>query len=177
MFDKLKADRAENREVLEQLTEGNKKYYNQFILNLTNTSLEAGKNSQSLRNFAQEILDAQKAGKTAEEYFGLSAKELADQLVQELPNESFRSTLLTVLATGLIITLTILIFEGNQWHLWYLYLIITLAWSALIDFTSISLQRLFIKEKPATRNIIYWLVRVLLIGSLALIVFLLGKLG
>ncbi|CAM3112110.1 hypothetical protein GHI93_07635 [Lactococcus hircilactis] len=67
------------------MTRENQKFLTDFIIASQEQAHNLGKNESGL-DILSDIADAQKHGISAREYFGLSAEELAWQMVRELPN-------------------------------------------------------------------------------------------
>lgn len=96
----------QNNEYREKLSEPSKKYYEEILVYMRTAS---GKNElaieESLMEILQDILEAQKSGQTAEEYFGKNPKKLCDDLIEELPPEQ------AVKQVGFAISILILLFQ------------------------------------------------------------------
>ena len=82
---------AENNDKRELLSTGNKAYYEDFLTYTRSTFL---KDERSREEVLLEMLDhlllAQKDGKSAEAVFGKNPKELADDIIENLPTEPFK---------------------------------------------------------------------------------------
>lgn len=79
----------QNTELRKQLNDKNEQYYNDFLLYVRSRSFS--KNEQQteimLINILQDILEAQQNGVSAQEYFGNEPKQIADELIKEIPND------------------------------------------------------------------------------------------
>ncbi|KXT78299.1 hypothetical protein [Streptococcus sp. DD13] len=68
-------------------------YYNERILH------------ETIYNMACDFVEAEKDGATAEEYFGKAPKEMADQIIAEVPRESIQFFIKTSLLVAGIVTI------------------------------------------------------------------------
>lgn len=94
----LKTDAAkllvkQNNKYREQLTPENKVYYEDILLYMRTFGFfhEELESEQHLMTILQDILEAQKHGETAEEYFGKNPKEIVDQLTKQFDKPSWKS--------------------------------------------------------------------------------------
>ena len=83
----------QNNKLREQLTPENKVYYEDILLYMRTfgffyAELET---EQHLMTILQDILEAQKHGESAEEYFGKNPKEVVDQLTKQFDKPSWKS--------------------------------------------------------------------------------------
>lgn len=85
----------ENNEKRLLLTEGNNEYYSNFLTYVRSAYF---KDERAVEDVLLEMLDhlllAQKEGKIAEDVFGKNPKELADDVISNLPNESWKDIFL-----------------------------------------------------------------------------------
>lgn len=88
----------QNNELRKQLTPENKKYYEEILVYIrVNINKEEQQTEEILLEILQDILDAQKAGTSAQAFFGKNPKEISDHILAELPNNSGRSLIKFVL--------------------------------------------------------------------------------
>lgn len=94
----LKTNTAEqlieqNNMLREQLTPENKSYYEDILVYMRTFGFfyEELETERHLMTILQDILEAQKNGETAEEYFGKNPKEIVDQLTKEFDQPSWKS--------------------------------------------------------------------------------------
>lgn len=83
----------QNNKYREQLSLENKAYYEDILLYMRTFGFfyEELETEQHLMTILQDILEAQKNGESAEEYFGKKPKEIVDQLTKEFNNPSWKS--------------------------------------------------------------------------------------
>lgn len=101
---------TDNAKLQEFLNPTNEEYYGNLLLYVRGKSLlkEEKVLEEALLEILQDILDVQENGGTAENYFGKQPKEIADELLKEIPNSFFSSfkLIFTVLFTySLIVTI------------------------------------------------------------------------
>ena len=77
----------ENAKLQEFLNPVNDDYYGNLLLYVRSRSFLKDENvlEEALLEILQDILDAQENGETAEDYFGKQPKEIADDLLKEVP--------------------------------------------------------------------------------------------
>ncbi|MEB6549443.1 hypothetical protein MXL46_10105 [Heyndrickxia sporothermodurans] len=83
----------QNNKLREQLTPENKKYYEDILLYMRTFGFfhEELETEQHLMTILQDILEAQKHGESAEEYFGKNPKEIVNQLTKQFEKPSWKS--------------------------------------------------------------------------------------
>ena len=83
----------QNNKLREQLTPENKVYYEDILLYMRTFGFfyEELETEQHLMTILQDILEAQKHGESAEEYFGKNPKEVVDQLTKQFDKPSWKS--------------------------------------------------------------------------------------
>ncbi|MDN6640295.1 MAG: hypothetical protein L0L10_05885 [Tetragenococcus sp.] len=88
----------ENTNLQNYLTKTNEKYYGNLLTYVRAKSLfrDEQKSEQLLLDILQDLVEAQKSRMTAEEYFGKNPKQIADEIVRNLPINP-ASTLKTIL--------------------------------------------------------------------------------
>lgn len=84
-----------NNEKRELLTPENKEYYENLLVYIRSNSLlrEEKATEEILLEMLEHLLEAQKEGKSAEEVFGKTPKELADEINQSLPKEPIKNVI------------------------------------------------------------------------------------
>lgn len=79
----------QNNELRKQLNPENKKYYEDILVYIrVNLNKEEHQTEEVLLEILQDILDAQKNGRLAQEFFGKNPKEISDSILAELANDS-----------------------------------------------------------------------------------------
>lgn len=93
----------QNTELRKQLNDKNEQFYDDFLVYVRLRSFS--KNEQQteimLINILQDILEAQQNGVSAQEYFGNEPKQIADELIKEIPNDwknVVKLSIMTILA-------------------------------------------------------------------------------
>src|SRR5579875_167936 len=83
----------QNNKLRELLSPENKVYYEDILLYMRTFGFfyEELETEQHLMTILQDILEAQKHGESAEEYFGKNPKEIVDQLTKQLDKPSWKS--------------------------------------------------------------------------------------
>jgi DNA-binding ferritin-like protein (Dps family)/uncharacterized membrane protein YidH (DUF202 family) len=82
---------AENNEKRELLSTDNKEYYENFLTYMRSAFLKDERATEEvLLEMLDHLLLAQKDGKSAEAVFGKNPKELADDVIENLPTEPFK---------------------------------------------------------------------------------------
>ena len=83
----------QNNKYREQLTPENKAYYEDILLYMRTFGFfhEELETERHLMTILQDILEAQKHGESAEEYFGKNPKEIVDQLTKQFDKPSWKS--------------------------------------------------------------------------------------
>ncbi|BCA86939.1 hypothetical protein EsVE80_24620 [Enterococcus saigonensis] len=76
-----------NANLQTQLTSVNEEYYGDLLVYVRTLAFlrDEQQTEELLLSILQDILDAQKNGRTAEAYFGKKPKEFADEIIQQLP--------------------------------------------------------------------------------------------
>ena len=76
-----------NAELQEHLTKENKKYYGNLLVYIRVMSLirDEKKSEEMLLEILEDILEAQEHGQSAEHYLGKNPKQVADNIIKELP--------------------------------------------------------------------------------------------
>lgn len=83
----------ENNRLRKQLTDENKKYYEDLLLYIRiNGHKQEQATEETLLEILQDILEAQKNGRSAQAFFGKNPKEISDEILTALPNETKIST-------------------------------------------------------------------------------------
>ena len=79
----------QNNQLRAQLTGENEKYYSDLLLymRLNSSMKNQAVVGSNLLEILQDIIDAQREGLTAEQYFGKNPKILADELLQQVPKK------------------------------------------------------------------------------------------
>ena len=79
----------QNNQLRAQLTGENEKYYSDFLLYMRLNSFmkDQAAIESNLLEILQDIIDAQREGLTAEQYFGKNPQILADELLQQVPKK------------------------------------------------------------------------------------------
>ncbi|PFN14948.1 DUF1129 domain-containing protein [Bacillus cereus] len=82
-----------NNKLREQLSPENKVYYEDILLYMRTFGFfyEELETERHLMSILQDILEAQKHGESAEEYFGKNPKEIVDQLTKQFDKPSWKS--------------------------------------------------------------------------------------
>ncbi|SHG32882.1 DUF1129 family protein [Ornithinibacillus halophilus] len=77
-----------NNHLREELTEENKKLYENMIIYIRTTSNKSEQQTEEvLLEILEHFVQAQKDGKTASEIFGNNIKEYCDEIIHEIPGE------------------------------------------------------------------------------------------
>lgn len=88
----------QNNQLRNQLNPENKKYYEEILVYIrVNVNKDEQQTEETLLEILQDILDAQKNGTSAKEFFGKNPKEISDTILTELPNNSGTSLIKFVL--------------------------------------------------------------------------------
>ena len=76
-----------NAELQEHLTKENKKYYGNLLVYIRVMSLirDEKKSEEMLLEILEDILEGQEHGQSAEYYLGKNPKQVADNIIKELP--------------------------------------------------------------------------------------------
>ncbi|EJV55586.1 DUF1129 domain-containing protein [Bacillus cereus] len=82
-----------NNKLREQLSPENKVYYEDILIYMRTFGFfyEELETERHLMSILQDILEAQKHGESAEEYFGKNPKEIVDQLTKQFDKPSWKS--------------------------------------------------------------------------------------
>lgn len=82
----------QNNEKRKLLTADNEKYYENVLVYIRSSLFRDERASEEvLLEMLNQLIEAQKEGRTAEEVFGKSPKELAEEIIQSLPKESTKN--------------------------------------------------------------------------------------
>ncbi|BDR59352.1 hypothetical protein [Xylocopilactobacillus apicola] len=96
----------QNNQLRKQLNQENQKYYEDLLLYMRLKGLTKNESAleRQLMEILQDLIDAQKDGVSAAEYFGKNPQELADQILQETPLQptSLIKLILIVFATTVL---------------------------------------------------------------------------
>ena len=88
----------QNNQLRNQLNPENKKYYEEILVYIrVNVNKDEQQTEETLLEVLQDILDAQKNGTSAKEFFGKNPKEISDNILAELPSSSGTSLIKFVL--------------------------------------------------------------------------------
>lgn len=102
----------ENANLQKQLQGANKQYYEDLLVYVRLNSI--GKNERQteemLLGILQDILEAQQNGVSAQDYFGKDPQPIADELLEQLPNDSKQMVKLSLLA---VLTYFAVVFIGS----------------------------------------------------------------
>ena len=82
-----------NAELQEHLTKENKKYYGNLLVYIRVMSLirDEKKSEEMLLEILEDILEGQEHGQSAEYYLGKNPKQVADNIIKELPIKAQRT--------------------------------------------------------------------------------------
>lgn len=99
---KIKQLVEQNNALQKQLNEANEKYYENLLtyIRASNFKLERTK-EEILIEMMQHILEAQSNGETADQVFGKNPKQLADEIIENLPPESKTGLFTFILEIGM----------------------------------------------------------------------------
>nr|WP_198044853.1 DUF1129 family protein [Lysinibacillus timonensis] len=104
-----------NNEKRKKLTPKNEEYYNDLLIYIRMSPLKNERASEEkLMEVLDQLLEGQNDGKTAEELFGTDPKQLADNIIQSLPKESYKE----ILEFGLEIILSLFGWYLIVWGIW-----------------------------------------------------------
>lgn len=105
----------QNNEKRKLLTPENEMYYDNLLVYIRMSKFKDERATEEvLLNMLNQLLVAQHEGKSAEELFGTSPKQLADQIIQSLPPESAKS----LIEFGLEIVFTLFGWYLVIWGIW-----------------------------------------------------------
>ena len=171
----FKQERQENGAIFEQLTEENQRYLLKFTVAMVDQAVEFSKDESEV-DIKADLLDAQRRGLSAEEFFGCSAEQLAQALAKNLPNQN--PLKLALQAAGLDLLIYGLM-TGLIWGMWHssaagwgkfgLLLLIIIMTSLVNVLVQVGLNRLLIEKSARTRKIASSLARLILIAVIALL--------
>ena len=83
----------QNNDKRKSLTPENQEYYENMLVYIRTNALKSERAVEEvLLEMLDHLLEAQREGKKAEDVFGKSPKELAEEIIQTLPKESFKET-------------------------------------------------------------------------------------
>ena len=103
----------ENNDKREQLTEDNKKLYEEFLMSLrTDLKIDEHQGEEILMEILNHLLEAQADGIPADEIFGNDPKRFADELIAELPSEKKKGRTGFIAGQFLSIVAFLLIVQG-----------------------------------------------------------------
>lgn len=103
----------ENNDKREQLTEDNKKLYEEFLMYLrTDLKIDEHQGEEILMEILNHLLEAQADGVPADEIFGNDPKRFADELIAELPSEKKKGRTGFIAGQFLSIVAFLLIVQG-----------------------------------------------------------------
>ncbi|MFB5660279.1 DUF1129 family protein [Alteribacillus sp. HJP-4] len=103
----------ENNHKRKQLHEQNEKYYSGMLLYLrSHLSLSEQKTEEILMEILDHLLIAQRENRSAEEVFGTRPKEYADQLIEQLPKEERKNSVLFIVQNAFFFLGIITLFTG-----------------------------------------------------------------
>lgn len=81
-----------NFELREQLNEENKKYYDRLLIYIrANLSKDTQITEETLYEVLQHLIEVQRDGKLAADVFGANPKQMADEIIEQLPEVSKKS--------------------------------------------------------------------------------------
>ncbi|MFC7685153.1 DUF1129 family protein [Ureibacillus sp. GCM10028918] len=84
----------QNNEKRKILTPENQEYYENMLVYIRTNALKGERATEEvLLEMLDHLLEAQREGKKAEDVFGKSPKELAEEIIKTLPKESFKDML------------------------------------------------------------------------------------
>ncbi|MDI7741432.1 DUF1129 family protein [Lysinibacillus fusiformis] len=84
----------QNNEKRKNLTPENQEYYENMLVYIRTNPLASERATEEvLLEMLDHLVEAQKEGRTAEDVFGKSPKELAEEIIETLPKESVKVTL------------------------------------------------------------------------------------
>ncbi|MCO7127099.1 DUF1129 family protein [Sporolactobacillus shoreicorticis] len=85
---------ADNNEKRKLLTKENEKYYDDMLVYIRiKSKVSAQESEEILMELLDHLIEGQQDGKTAADIFGKNPKGYADELISELPKETFRTRL------------------------------------------------------------------------------------
>ena len=91
----------QNNNKRKSLTPENQEYYENMLVFIRMNALKNERATEEvLMEMLDHLLEAQKEGKNAEDVFGKSPKELAEEIIDTLPKESFKVTFDFILEIG-----------------------------------------------------------------------------
>lgn len=158
-------EHQENKSIFSQLNKDNQKYLTDFIRFSTQKADELCKDDRELTIYS-DIIEAQKNNLNAEKFFGISAKELAEQMVKELPNKNIWKTiiisgLLNFIAFSLI---SLLLFRSNlkSSDYWSFVLFVILG-TFVNSFLRIWISRLLIEKSQKVRRNTTFAIQILVV--------------
>ncbi|WP_052130333.1 DUF1129 family protein [Ureibacillus sinduriensis] len=84
----------QNNEKRKILTSENQKYYENMLVYIRTNALKSERATEEvLLEMLDHLIEAQKEGKSAEDVFGKTPKELAEEIIETLPKETFKDML------------------------------------------------------------------------------------
>lgn len=84
----------QNNEKRKILTSENQQYYENMLVYIRTNALKSERAAEEvLLEMLDHLIEAQKEGKSAEDVFGKTPKELAEEIIETLPKESFKDIL------------------------------------------------------------------------------------
>lgn len=93
-----------NNEKRKNLTSENSEYYQNLLVYIRTNALKSERATEEvLLEMLDHLLEAQREGKSAEDVFGKTPKELAEEIIETLPKESLKSNLDFILEIGFML--------------------------------------------------------------------------
>ncbi|EFS0938898.1 DUF1129 domain-containing protein, partial [Listeria monocytogenes] len=93
-----------NAELQEHLTKENKKYYGNLLVYIRVMSLirDEKKSEEMLLEILEDILEGQEHGQSAEYYLGKNPKQVADNIIKELPINVIDTIKIIISSLGIV---------------------------------------------------------------------------
>ena len=174
---------SENNEKRNLLTEENKEYYTNFLTYVRSSFFkDEYATEEVLLEMLDHVLLAQEEGKSAEAVFGKKPKELADEVIENLPPEplkfmfTFGLELIATLLAGYTVIMGIMDIVTNQYKMMYvgnaLIIVGTLfaTMAALVIVIFYTLKKESFNKKKSKAPIIYFIC-IFVIGSVSVGLF------
>ncbi|MEG1487756.1 hypothetical protein [Lactococcus sp.] len=166
MFNKIKRnshEHYENKQIFNQLSKENQKYLTDFIKFSLQKAEELSKDTRELTIYP-DVIDVQKDGLTAENFFGMSAKDLAEQMVKELPNKNiYKPAILSGIFSFICFYVIALLFFRNnlaQSNYW-LYIGFIALGTLINSLLRLWIGRLLIEKSQIVRRISAFIIQIL----------------
>lgn len=164
----------EHRRLMKELNEENRRYYKKFFLALHREAASIYKNPRAV-SILPDIIEAQKSGLSASEYFGLPAEKLALEMVKELPNQKFlEGKFIWILAwffgifSGMIIMKLAHLSKISDLQLFLMGFVIFISFPLNILVQAV-IERFLINKSFVTRSIISSLLSFIIVGSVMIL--------